>query len=508
MDNYLFVIYSCKKNIDKSNRIYELLVDKLEQTKVYILYGDPELAEPHQIIDEKYIVLKVCDDYDHLTDKTLALLQFVNTVFPMSKGLFKCDDDVFVNVRHLNTFIQIASVKALDYAGHAVVRTKEYNAWARRNNHDKYPVEVCSYCGGPLYFLSQKALLCFKSEPVKRIYYEDMQVGYHLNQFNIFPDAKYNLYSDQITASPKISYHNQKHFEELYVIIQGGLGNQLFQIACGLQMAEKYNKKFVVNVPMIIPNPHQQNNLTTTIYTLKSLFPQIPFKNTAVNEKDYIMFHEDQNDCFMYTPKIEQCFNTYANIVLKGYFIHQQYLPSAFNQLSIKPTNPKLLTLDFQNVYFIHIRLGDYLKLKMYNIQLTAYYKFCIERILELNPQAIFYICTNQYDAVLLNITNQFPKAGKYIIQDRSNDGLDTLYIMASCCGAICSNSTLSFMGALFQKEKKKETIFMPYPFVNFVDGFNAENLPLSMYPEWCTVYDTIGGLTLRGKPPTTPIDP
>jgi hypothetical protein len=320
-----------------------------------------------------------------------------------------------------------------------------------------------------------------------------MQVGYHLNKFNIFPDAKYNLYSDHIAESPKISYHNQKHFEQLYVVIQGGLGNQLFQIACGLHMAEKYNKKFVINQALILPNPHQQNNRTTTIETLKSLFPRIPFENTTVLEKDYILFREEKNDCFLYTKQIDHCFKTYANIMMQGYFIHQQYLPAAFDQIKIKPTDPKLLTLDFQNVYFIHVRLGDYLKLKMYTIELTAYYTFCIERILELNPNAIFYICTNQYDSVLLNITNQFPKAGKYIIQDRTNDGLDTLYIMASCCGAICTNSTLSFMGALFQKEKKKETIFMPYPFMNFVDGFNASNLPLSMYPEWCTVSDTRG---------------
>jgi hypothetical protein len=494
MDNYLFIIYSCKKNISKSNAIYERLMDKLIKTKVYILYGEEDLEEPYKFIDDKYIVLKVRDDYDHLTDKTLALIQFVNTVFPQSKGLFKCDDDVFVNVKQVNTFIQISSAKEVNYVGHAVVRTKEYNEWSRRNNYDKYPVEVCSYCGGPLYFLSQKALLCFKDEPVKRIYYEDMQVGYHLNQFNIYPDGKYNLYSDHIAESPKISYHNQKHFEQLYVVIQGGLGNQLFQIACGLHMAEKYNKKFVINETMILPNPHQQNNRTTTIETLKSLFPRIPFENTAVQEKDYILFREEKNDCFLYTKQIDHCFKTYANIMMQGYFIHQQYLPAAFDQINIKPTDPKLLTLDFKNVYFIHVRLGDYLKLKMYTIELTAYYNFCIERILQLNPNAIFYICTNQYDKVLLNITNQFPKAGKYIIQDRTNDGLDTLYIMASCCGAICSNSTLSFMGALFQKEKRKETIFMPYPFMNFVDGFNASNLPLSMYPEWCTVYNTLKG--------------
>ena len=70
---------------------------------------------------------------------------------------------------------------------------------------------------------------------------------------------------------------------------------------------------------------------------------------------------------------------------------------------------------------------------------------------------------------------------------------MDTLYIISSCCGAICSNSTLSFMGALFQKEpKKKEHIYMPYPFVNFIDGFDSTNITFDMYPEWCSVYNTL----------------
>lgn len=499
---YIFVIYSCKKNSSKSQALYQKLANNLTDTKVYILYGDPDLDQPFKI-DDKYIVLKVRDDYDHLADKTTALIHCVNKAFPESSGLFKCDDDIFVNLKHLNTFIQIASVKEVNYGGRAVVRTKEYNLWSRKNNYDKHPVEECSYCGGPLYFLSKKALSCFKTEPIKWIYYEDMQVGYHLNKFQIFPDAKYNLYSDQITQSPKISYHNQKHFEELYVIIQGGLGNQLFQIACGLAMAEKYNKKFVLNTSAIIPNPHQHNNLTTTIDTLKTLFPEIPFTKTAVIQTDYILFQEEKNDCFMYTAaKLDQCFQTYANVVLKGYFIHQKYLPSAkaFSALNLKPSDPKLAALDYKNVYFIHIRLGDYLKLPMYNIPLTEYYNFCIRRILELNPQATFYICTNQYDAVLTNIVTKFPtSSGKYCIQDKNNDAVDTLYIMASCSGGICSNSTLSFMGALLQKDKKKETIFMPYPFVQFMDGFNAGNLPLEMYPEWCSVYNT------GGNPPDPP---
>jgi hypothetical protein len=493
---YIFVIYSCKKYIDKSKMLYDILVNNLDNTNVYILYGDPDLEEPHKIIDNKYIVLKVNDDYDHLGDKTIALIKFINTVFPESRGLFKCDDDVVVNVKHINTFIHFARIKDLDYCGYKVVRTKEYNDWACQNNYDKYPVELCSYCGGPLYFLSKKALECFKTEPIKWIYYEDMRIGYHLNKNNIYPEENYNLYSNKILDSPKISYHNQKHFNELYVILQGGLGNQLFQIACGLHMAKKYRKKFVLNTSMIIPNPHQQHDANTTIDTLKKLFPQIPVVNTAVEEKDYFVFEEENNDCFLYTDKINECFNTYANIVLRGFFINNKYLPKAddFNKIiSINPTDTKLLALNFQNIYFIHIRLGDYYNNKMYSINLTKYYIFCVERILAMNPNAIFYICTNQYDMVLQNIISNLPPQANYIIQDKTNDAVDTLYIMASCSGGICSNSTLSYMGAVLQRnKKKKKAIFMPYPFVNFINGFNDENMPLTIYPKWCSIYNTL----------------
>ena len=71
---------------------------------------------------------------------------------------------------------------------------------------------------------------------------------------------------------------------------------------------------------------------------------------------------------------------------------------------------------------------------------------------------------------------------------------------MSSCKGGICSNSTLSFMGTILQKNKdnkKKDNFYMPYPFVNFIDGFNVNNVSKDMYPEWCTIYDTINKIIL-----------
>ena len=70
---------------------------------------------------------------------------------------------------------------------------------------------------------------------------------------------------------------------------------------------------------------------------------------------------------------------------------------------------------------------------------------------------------------------------------------------MSSCKGGICSNSSLSFIGSYFQKEKDKgkdkgkdkNCIFMPYPWVNFINGYTHDNI-IDIYPEWTQVYNTL----------------
>ena len=510
MAEYIFIIYSCKKNLEKANKIYEKINNQIDNTKIYIIYGE-KLNENenenanHKIMDDKYIILNVNDDYDHLNEKTLLLIKTINLVFPTIKGMFKCDDDVIHNVKHINTFLKNIPFKNIDYCGKKNVRTKEYNEWSKKKGFDKYPSYECSYCGGPFYFLSKKAMDCFhETKKPKNIYYEDMMVGYHLNQFNIFPVDGIDLYSDNIYDSNQISYHNKKHNEKLYMIIQGGLGNQLFQLACAMKMAEKYNKKFVLNIAGIIPNPHQKNNINTTINTIHLLFPDLPICNEKVLRQEFYNYKEDSNECFQYNEKkMDDCFNVYNNIVLDGYFINYKYIPlPIFEKIKLLPFDQRLLAMNFTNVYFIHIRLGDYLKHKMYQLNLKPYYNYCINQILKLNADATFIICTNQYDDKLQNYLKDFPKNMKYEIQDSSHTDIDTLYIMSSCCGAICSNSTLSFMGALLQKTsslkiKNKDNIYMPYPFVNFVDEFNPSNVSVDMYPEWCSIYNTLNSSIL-----------
>jgi len=63
---------------------------------------------------------------------------------------------------------------------------------------------------------------------------------------------------------------------------------------------------------------------------------------------------------------------------------------------------------------------------------------------------------------------------------------------MSYCEGGICANSTLSYMGVYLNKNKNKNknTIFLPWPHVNFMYGYNEQNILISDYPEWATVYN------------------
>ena len=278
------------------------------------------------------------------------------------------------------------------------------------------------------------------------------------------------------------------------IIIRGGLGNQLFQVLCALGYKYKYNEKLILANNLIETNTHQHHNKEMTLLTLKKIFPTIEFVN-HLDTTHFNIYNEKNNEAFNYTT-IEKQDN---NILLYGYFISEKYFPESFldlcNDYCIEQTPNTIkyntLTNNFENTYFIHIRLGDYVNHNLYTIHLSEYYNYCINKIKEQEPLAKFIICTNEYGSNLDKYIKNFPKNNEYIIQDINNDALDTLYIMSSCKGGICSNSTLSWLGSYFQKNKNKDYIFMPYPWINFINGFTHDNTS-DVYPKWCQIYDTI----------------
>ena len=55
-NKFFFFIYSCKKYLKKATLLYDILINRLNGCKIYIIYGNQALSN-YEIIDDKYLVL-------------------------------------------------------------------------------------------------------------------------------------------------------------------------------------------------------------------------------------------------------------------------------------------------------------------------------------------------------------------------------------------------------------------------------------------------------------------
>jgi hypothetical protein len=112
---YLFVIYSCQNNIVSAitmrNLYFEPCHTILASMKmaVIVMCGDPQLKSDYEYIPATRILkLRTLDDYHNLANKTLMLFKTINHLFPTIKGVFKCDDDIIININHYSPGNKVA----------------------------------------------------------------------------------------------------------------------------------------------------------------------------------------------------------------------------------------------------------------------------------------------------------------------------------------------------------------------------------------------------------------
>jgi hypothetical protein len=126
MAEYIFVIYSCQKNLEIANKMHTLYFSNTQllnslKMKVLIAYGDTTIGHQFLVKDDKYLVLHCEDDYENLCSKSIRLFKAINYLYPNADGCFKCDDDVIINMKSLIDFIRFLKTKTIHYAGTSVV---------------------------------------------------------------------------------------------------------------------------------------------------------------------------------------------------------------------------------------------------------------------------------------------------------------------------------------------------------------------------------------------------
>lgn len=227
----------------------------------------------------------------------------------------------------------------------------------------------------------------------------------------------------------------------LGVILQGGLGNQLFQLAAAETIASETNRKVYLLDKNSPYTSHSTSNYFLTIFSKFLDYPIIEEPYVIVDEPSFKKYDWNQ-----LIPEGPAC--------IKGYFQNWRYISDDFISKLILP---ECHTIDGA---FIHIRGGDYVNNSLHHVDLTSYYKKAVEYF---PTDTHFYIFTND-----VQYAKTFTFLSKINHTFVNEDELMTLTMMSKCTkGGVCANSSFSWWGSFLNPSR---TIIMPGKWFNSSD--------------------------------------
>ena len=238
------------------------------------------------------------------------------------------------------------------------------------------------------------------------------------------------------------------------VYLQGGLGNQLFQICAAIAYAMEHREK------LVFPAFKADGSIRPTYWDtiLKRLKEGIePALNCETIPK---VFEEG----FHYTP-----IPVKPNSMLVGYFQSYKYFDLHFEAI-YKKLNFKMEQEIVRNKYLtltetisLHFRIGDYTNLQLHhNILKDQYYIGAIQEILKRtrkNNWNIIYFCEEKDNIPvkqrMRRIKKKFPELNFYKAEDNMQDW-EQLLLMSCSDHHIIANSAFSWWAAYLNQTPNK----------------------------------------------------
>jgi hypothetical protein len=260
-------------------------------------------------------------------------------------------------------------------------------------------------------------------------------------------------------------------------ILQGGLGNQLFQIFTTIAYSMKNNIPFVfLKKDYTIGITERKTYWNTFFYPLYRYLINHWQRDVGIKEVNF-----DYHELPDYTETID------INIELQGYFQSPKYFEDYYTDIyklleldKQKQLVSKKINLDYNNTISMHFRLGDYVKLPhVFHLLKLDYYKNALKFILlnikqdntNNNTINVLYFCEEndkeQVNIIINQLKNEFSNINfecvLFFLQD-----WEQMLLMSCCRYNIIANSTFSWWGAYFNDFKDK---IVCYPNKWFVEG-------------------------------------
>ena len=277
--------------------------------------------------------------------------------------------------------------------------------------------------------------------------------------------------------------------------LQGGLGNQLFQIFTAIAYALTYSKPFFFFNNYQLGNG---DNGSTIRYTYWDTFFNglKPFLK-AINDVPTCMFIKEKS--FKYET-IPENFHVGYGTVLLGYYQSPLYfdrfkqtiyklikldLKKMLVKEKVKNINKEIYNLDDNHYISIHFRIGDYqLYPDTHPILKKEYYLKALKFIVKEEPglKKVLYFCENQdvtrVEETIQYLENLLPSL-MFIRASPTLADWEQLLLMSLCKHNIIANSTFSWWGAYLNDNPSK---MVCYPGTWF--GPSIDHDTSTLFPE------------------------
>lgn len=220
-------------------------------------------------------------------------------------------------------------------------------------------------------------------------------------------------------------------------LLQGGIGNQLFQVAASVGYGELWGQEWKV-----------QNDFTGIDHF------NIP-KEKYVSQYTYTLQYKEPNFFYEAIPYYDGDMQLFGYYQTNKYFKHcEKLIRHLFECPYAEKIKWKYRDQLALNTVAVHVRRGDYLTLSDYHYNLeTEYYETAINRLKLLMPDAYFMCFSDDIEWCKKNI-----KADFFI----SDDMFTEFHLMSYCKHFIIANSSFSWWGQFLGKHSEKIVIAPP----------------------------------------------
>lgn len=262
--------------------------------------------------------------------------------------------------------------------------------------------------------------------------------------------------------------------------VNGGLGNQLFQVAAGIELADRLDRSYLSSLAASNFYPK---------WRYKSPFV---FGDKSVDWSPEIKHVVSEADFF--SPTLD---TIDVPIVLDGYFQSPSYHKNTFGKIKnvahfrSKFLNSTILRymheIKAQKTLFFHMRRGDYIEETALDFHGLVSENAVIEVVKSILSETDFKRVIGfgddkiVVDQVIDGLSkSSAPSIKFYNMCDFALSDLETLYLMMSCKGAVIANSSFSWWGARLSFFRETEVFFPKFWF----NGIKTESLDLVL-DEW-----------------------